>query len=121
DGAEPGAPPTPAGSPDVQGDLGRAVPADFSPKGGARIVVIGDSDFAANQYLDWGNNRDLFLNSIAWLAAEEDQIGERPPAGEKLTLSIVGQSLWCLLSVVVVPGITVGLALLSFLYRRFQQ
>jgi ABC-type uncharacterized transport system involved in gliding motility auxiliary subunit len=42
-----------------------------------RIVVFGDSDFAANAALRVGN-RDLFLATINWLTLEEDLIAIRP-------------------------------------------
>ena len=35
----------------------------------ARLVVIGDSDFAANQHYPNGSNGGLFLNAVNWLAA----------------------------------------------------
>jgi ABC-type uncharacterized transport system involved in gliding motility auxiliary subunit len=41
---------------------------------GTRIVVIGDSDFAANQHFQNGNNSDLFLSSINWLTEGEEII-----------------------------------------------
>lgn len=46
----------------------------------ARLVVIGDSDFAANR--DWRvpGGGDLFLNAVAWLAERSDEIAVRPPA-----------------------------------------
>ena len=44
----------------------------------SRVVVFGDSDFASNSYLDLGGNRDLVLNTISWLADEEDLIAIRP-------------------------------------------
>lgn len=44
----------------------------------SRIVVFGDSDFASNSYLDLGGNKDLILNTISWLAEEEDLIAIRP-------------------------------------------
>lgn len=44
----------------------------------SRIVVFGDSDFASNSYLDLGGNRDLIMNTIGWLAEEEDLIAIRP-------------------------------------------
>ena len=44
----------------------------------SRVVVFGDSDFASNSYLDLGGNRDLILNTISWLAEEEDLIAIRP-------------------------------------------
>jgi ABC-type uncharacterized transport system involved in gliding motility auxiliary subunit len=33
----------------------------------ARLVVIGDSDFASNQLIGEFGNRDLFVNSVLWL------------------------------------------------------
>ncbi|MFN7927098.1 MAG: GldG family protein [Blastocatellia bacterium] len=44
----------------------------------ARLVVIGDSDFAANGYQRSAANGDLFVNSVNWLAQEEDLISIRP-------------------------------------------
>jgi len=43
-----------------------------------RIVIIGDSDFASNQHIQNGGNGDLFLNSVTWLAEEENLIYIRP-------------------------------------------
>jgi len=43
-----------------------------------RIVVIGDSDFAANGHFRNGGNGDLFVNSVNWLAEEEHLISIRP-------------------------------------------
>jgi hypothetical protein len=106
------------GAPDPT-DLARGVPADFAPKAGGRVVVIGDTDFPANRFLVWGNNRDLFLNSVAWLVEEEDQIGERPEQGETLEVSLAGQGLWCLVSVVFVPGLTAAAAMATMFRRRY--
>jgi ABC-type uncharacterized transport system involved in gliding motility auxiliary subunit len=44
----------------------------------ARIVVFGTSNLAANQFLNVQGNRDLFLNTVSWLAEEEDLIAIRP-------------------------------------------
>lgn len=44
----------------------------------ARLVVIGDSDFASNQTLDQARNGDLFYNTINWLAQDENLISIRP-------------------------------------------
>ena len=41
---------------------------------GTRIVVIGDSDFAANRNFNNGNNSDLFLSAVNWLVAGEEII-----------------------------------------------
>lgn len=108
----------PPGTIEGRGSVGRAVPADLAPVPGGRLVVVGDSDFANNRLVSWGNNRDLFLNALAWLVEEEDQLGERPEAGDTLEISAFEEELLCLISVVGVPGLAVGLALLTLLRRR---
>jgi ABC-type uncharacterized transport system involved in gliding motility auxiliary subunit len=54
-----------------------------------RLVVFGDSDFAANQAIDAYRNRDLFVNSVNWLLGDEDAISIRPnlSRASRLTLS----------------------------------
>ncbi|PIQ45198.1 MAG: hypothetical protein COW04_08915 [Deltaproteobacteria bacterium CG12_big_fil_rev_8_21_14_0_65_43_10] len=50
-------------------------------KGGgknSKMVVFGDSDFANNSYLNILGNRDLFLNTLNWMAEEEGLISIRP-------------------------------------------
>ncbi|MQF82664.1 hypothetical protein FIM02_00665 [SAR202 cluster bacterium AD-802-E10_MRT_200m] len=42
------------------------------------IVVIGDSDFANNQYYSAYSNADFLLNSVNWLAEDYDLISVRP-------------------------------------------
>lgn len=44
----------------------------------ARLVVFGDSDFASNTHLNLSGNATLFLNTVSWLAEEEDLIAIRP-------------------------------------------
>ncbi len=41
---------------------------------GTALIVIGDSDFASNQNFYNGNNSDLFLSSVNWLAAGKELI-----------------------------------------------
>ena len=102
----------------LQGDVGRAVPVDFTPAPGGRLVVVGDSDFASNANLLAGNNRDLMLNIVAWLVDEDAQLGERPEAGDTLEITTFGEAMLCLVSVIFVPGTVVLLALATFLRRR---
>ncbi len=40
--------------------------------------MLGDSDFASNQYLDTLRNKDLFVNAINWLAGDVASITVRP-------------------------------------------
>ncbi|MEO5340351.1 MAG: GldG family protein [Magnetococcus sp. MYC-9] len=39
-----------------------------------RLVVVGDSDFAADAYVGFSGNTDLFLNMVRWLAEDENFI-----------------------------------------------
>jgi ABC-type uncharacterized transport system involved in gliding motility auxiliary subunit len=45
-----------------------------------RIVVIGNSLFAANGYYKLSGNRDFALNAVSWAAKEESRISIRPKA-----------------------------------------
>lgn len=53
---------------------------DEKGKGSAepRLVVVGDADFASNEFLDAGRNRDLFLNATNWLIGDVEAISIRP-------------------------------------------
>jgi len=46
------------------------------------LVAFGDSDFATNKWLQAGNP-DLFMNSVNWLAEEEELISIRPKDQEE--------------------------------------
>lgn len=44
----------------------------------AKILVFGDSDFGSNTHISLAGNGDFFLNSVNWLAEEEDLVSIRP-------------------------------------------
>ena len=44
----------------------------------ARVVAVGNSNFASNAFLNLSGNRDFFLNTVSWLAEEENLIAVRP-------------------------------------------
>jgi ABC-type uncharacterized transport system involved in gliding motility auxiliary subunit len=71
----------------------------------ARLVVFGDSDFATNTHLNLSGNATLFLNTVSWLAEEEDLIAIRPASeGSKpLLLSTLQGRLLFWLSIVAMP------------------
>jgi len=52
----------------------------FDKEGETKLVVVGDADFASNQFFGQLFNRDLVLNMVSWLAGEEQQISIRPRA-----------------------------------------
>ena len=46
----------------------------------AKVIVIGDSDFARNKFFFQSDNANLLLNSVNWLAEDYDLISIREPA-----------------------------------------
>ena len=56
----------------------------------ARIVVFGDSDFASNQLIPGGRNRDLFVNSVNWLMGDVEAISIRPAPTRAPELQLSG-------------------------------
>ena len=44
----------------------------------SRVVVVGNSLFAANGYYRLSGNKDFALNSVSWVAKEESRIAIRP-------------------------------------------
>lgn len=75
--------------------------------GVARLVVYGNSAFASNNFLKFSGNRDLFLNSISWLAEEEAMISIRPQETQStpIILSAAQGRMVFWMLVVVIPGL----------------
>jgi ABC-type uncharacterized transport system involved in gliding motility auxiliary subunit len=76
----------------------------------ARLVVIGDSDFATNTYARLQRNGDLFMNTINWLAQDEDLIAIRPksPTDRRVTMTETQQNLFFWITLLIIPGAVVG-------------
>ncbi len=53
-----------------------------------RFVVTGSAGFAANGFLRFGGNRDLTMNMMNWLSADEDLISIRPKEPEDRRISL---------------------------------
>jgi gliding motility-associatede transport system auxiliary component len=54
-----------------------------------RFVVVGSSAWAANSFINFNGNRDLAMNTVNWLASDEDLISIRPKERDdrRVTLS----------------------------------
>ena len=85
-----------------------------------RIVAVGDSDFASNAYIGVEGNRDLFMNTVSWLAQQESLISIRPreASERRLTLSPAQITLMFWLSIVLVPAAVLGTGVYSWWRRR---
>jgi ABC-type uncharacterized transport system involved in gliding motility auxiliary subunit len=91
-----------------------------APKPETRVAVIGDSDFAANGYLGIQGNRDLFLNTVGWLAQQENLISIRPREADdrRLTMTAGEQRAVVWTSILGVPVVIFGLGILAWTRRR---
>lgn len=77
--------------------------------GNGRFVVVGSSGFAANNFIGFNGNRDLYLNMLNWLSSDEDLISIRPkePTNNPLNMNARQVSLMFYSSVVGFPLIIV--------------
>jgi gliding motility-associatede transport system auxiliary component len=105
---------------DTMGPLSLGVAASDPDSKNARLVVIGDSDFASNEAIGQTSNGDLFLNAIDWLAQDENLISIRPksPTNRRIVLT-QGQSVgleW--FELFLLPGFVVILGISIWWKRR---
>src|SRR5277367_312440 len=87
----------------------------------ARLVVVGDSDFATNQVLGGpGSDGDFFLNSINWLAQDEDQISIRPKAeaSSHITLTVAQATGLTWIDRLFLPGLVIIVGISIWWKRR---
>jgi len=91
-----------------------------APRAETRVLVVGDSDFAANRALGFQGNRDLYLNMANWLAQQEDLIAIRPkdPANRGITLTADQQVRINWIAFLVIPGLLIGNAVRVWWRRR---
>ncbi len=100
-------------------DAKQAEAAD-APKPETRVVVIGDSDFAANSGLGIQGNRDLFMNIVGWLSQQENLISIRPKEADdrRITLTATQQSNIVWLSLLIIPACIFGTGVYTWWRRR---
>jgi ABC-type uncharacterized transport system involved in gliding motility auxiliary subunit len=94
--------------------------AAVATKDKSRIVAYGTSSLAANQFLNLQGNRDFFLNTVSWLAEEEDQISIRPKDTRSAPVFLSaqqGQAVF-LLPVVVLPALVLAGGIVAVVRRR---
>ena len=91
-----------------------------APKPEARLAVFGDSDFVSNGFLGIPGNRDLFLNTVNWLAQQENLIAIRPkdPEDRRVSLTAHQATLIFWLSIVIIPGFIFAAGVQTWWRRR---
>jgi ABC-type uncharacterized transport system involved in gliding motility auxiliary subunit len=91
-----------------------------APKPETRVVVSGDSDFAANSGLGIQGNRDLFMNIVGWLSQQENLISIRPKEADdrRITLTATQQANIQWLSLLIIPASIFGMGVYTWWRRR---
>jgi ABC-type uncharacterized transport system involved in gliding motility auxiliary subunit len=89
-------------------------------KAETRVIAIGDSDFAANAYINVQGNRDLFMNAIGWLSQQENLISIRPreASDRRLTMTAAETRMVFFLSLFGIPGAILAMGVYTWWRRR---
>jgi len=100
--------------------LGVAAQSEQDKEKGWRLVVFGNSLFAANEYLANAGNQNLGLNAAAWLAKQEQTLGIAPRAPEQVQLFLSASQMRnvFLISLVGLPGLAIVLGVVVWWRRR---
>jgi len=85
-----------------------------------RVAAFGDSEFPSNAFLGVQGNRDLFLNTVNWLAQQENLIAIRPRDAQdrRLTLTADQETRIFYLTVLIVPGLILLAGVQTWWRRR---
>ena len=91
-----------------------------APKAETRVIVIGDSDFAANAYLGIGGNKDFFMNMSGWLSQQENLISIRPKEADdrRITLTATQQANIQWIALLILPALIFGSGVYTWWRRR---
>lgn len=89
----------------------------------SRIVLIGDSDFALDSFLSTDQglfNRDLFINTVNWLAAEEELISILPKEEAKAEITLAGRQSYYIFygTVLAMPILVAVVGIAVFIKRK---
>jgi len=92
----------------------------YAKSGEARMVASGSTDFADNQTSTEFFNRDLFINSMDWLAGEESQISIRPRSmrASRFRLTVDQFAIVFALSVLMLPELLLIIGIAVWWERR---
>ena len=100
--------------------IGVVITKDLDENEKTRLVVFGDSDFASNSFFGQAGNGNLFLNTVNWLAEDENFISVRPkvPEDRRLTLTQSQGRITFYISLVLLPLSIVAAGISVWMTRR---
>lgn len=81
---------------DLKGPLVMAASVTYQtgkPNSQGRVVVVGNSGFAANSFIGFNGNKDLALNMMNWLSSDEDLISIRPKENDDRRITMTRSQL----------------------------
>ena len=101
-------------------EAGDGAKKDDSKKPETRLVAFGDSDFASNSTAGLSGNRDLFMNTVNWLAQQEGLIAIRPREASDRRVTLTGrqQTGVLYLALLVIPGLVLAAGIFAWSRRR---
>ncbi len=106
---------------DTKGPLCLGVSAVLQQPGKpARMVVIGNSNFAANRWVGLQRNGDLFFNAIGWLTESENLISIRPknPKSRQVTMTASQERVFTWVTMALLPGLVIACGIWIWWRRR---
>jgi ABC-type uncharacterized transport system involved in gliding motility auxiliary subunit len=104
----------------VKGPEGDKDKKDDKARPEARLVVMGDSDFAANYAIGIQGNRDMFLNVMSWLAQQENMISIRPKDADdrRITMTSAQQKATMWFALLILPAMVFSAGVMTWARRR---
>lgn len=112
-------PPTKAGNGPFVLGAAATVGGSGDVKKQGRVVVVGSVDWASAAMLNRYGNRDLFLNMVNWMSADEDLISIRPKEPEDRRLTVKPSQFWVIYVTSFLPALSVLVAgIMVWLKRR---
>jgi ABC-type uncharacterized transport system involved in gliding motility auxiliary subunit len=89
-------------------------------KKASRIVVIGDSDFATNSFYHILGNGSLFLNTINYLATQENLIGIKPRTYDLPRVNLTNRQMkgTFFMSIILIPALMAVVGLVVWWRQR---
>jgi ABC-type uncharacterized transport system involved in gliding motility auxiliary subunit len=106
--------------PDPADPKGPLTLAAVATKEKTRIVLFGTANLAVNQFINVQGNPDFFLNTMSWLAEQEDQISVRPKDTKSAPVFLNAQQAQAVfwVPVVVLPGLALAGGVATVVRRR---
>ena len=96
-----------------------------SPKGrgDARVVVVGDADFATNAQITVPGHLNFLMNTLAWMNESEELIAIRPTGVESAPLILSGAqrraAAW--VAIMLLPQLVAAAGAAVYFWRRRHQ